>query len=262
MNRSPLSVLLALALLAPAHADVTIKATTTGKGLGMSGTMPNVTYIKGQKMRVETELQKKSLVSIFDVENQKMYVLDTKKMEAEVWDMATFSQELSSSVSVEGGSASLTPNGQTKTVAGQSADGYDVEVIVPATIGGAGGMKVTVAQTGTSWIVKDAPGAAEYAAFYQSAAEKGWIFSDPNAAKGAPGQAKAMAQMFTQFARVGGLPYETEVDIKIQGDGPMAALMSRMGGVSMLTTTESVDTNPISDDLFQVPADYKLKQKQ
>ena len=42
----------------------------------------------------------------------------------------------------------------------------------------------------------------------------------------------------------------------------MAALMSRMGGASMLTLTDSVDTSPLSDDLFQVPADYKLKQKQ
>ncbi len=262
MNRAPLSALLALALLAPAHADVTIKATTTGKGLGMTGTMPNVTYIKGQKMRVETALEKKTLISIFDVENQKMYVLDTKKMEAEVWDMAAFSQELSSAVSVEGVRTTLTPNGQTKTVAGQNADGFNVEVIVPATIGGAGGMKLTVVQTGTSWIAKSAPGAADYAAFYQAAAEKGWIFSDPSAAKGSPGQAKAMAQMFTEFARIGGLPYETQVDIKVQGEGPMAALMSRMGGASMLTTTDSVDTNPLSDDLFQVPPDYKLKQKQ
>ena len=50
-------------------------------------------------MRVEGALEKKSLISIFDVENQKMYVLkDAKKMEAEVWDMAAFSQELSSAV--------------------------------------------------------------------------------------------------------------------------------------------------------------------
>ena len=80
-------------MLAPAHADVTIKATTTGKGLGMSGTMPNVSYIKGQKMRVETALDKKTR-SRSDVGTRRC-TLDTMKMEAEVWDMATFSQELS-----------------------------------------------------------------------------------------------------------------------------------------------------------------------
>ena len=105
-------------------------------------------------------------------------------------------------------------------------------------------------------------GAADYAAFYQAAADKGWILSDPDAAKGSPGQARAMAQMFTRVRPDRRAAVQTQVDIKVQGEGPMAALMSRMGGASMLTLTDSVDTSPLSDDLFQVPADYKLKQKQ
>ncbi|MGH8130378.1 MAG: hypothetical protein ACRES3_05940, partial [Steroidobacteraceae bacterium] len=176
---------------APAHADATIKATGTGKGLGMSGITTSTTYIKGLKMRVDGVVGNKTSTTIFDVENQKMCVLDSKRKEADVWDMAAFSQELSQSVSADGIRTSMEPNGQTKSIAGQTTEGYDMEIVVPATVGGAGGMNFTIALTGVTWIAKGAPGTAEYAAFYSGAAEKGWIFTDPRAAKGAPGQAKA-----------------------------------------------------------------------
>jgi hypothetical protein len=115
--------------------------------------------------------------------------------------------------------------------------------------------------TGTTWIAKGVPGSADYAAFYQGAADKGWIFSDPRAAQGAPGQAKAMAQMYTEFAKIGGLPLETVMDIKPEGGGAMGGIMAKVGGMQTTTTTDSVETGAVADDLFQVPADYKIEQQ-
>jgi len=261
MHRRILPSLLALVVLAPAQADVTIKATATGKGLGMSGDTSNVTYIKGLKMRSEAASGKASNVTIFDVDAQKMYILNDKKKEAEAWDMGAFTQEMNQAVAVDSVQASMTPNGQTKTIQGQVADGYNIEIVVPATIGGPGGMPMTMLLSGVSWIAKGAPGAEDYAAFYKGAAEKGWIFSDPRAAKGAPGQAKAMAQMYAEFSKIGGMPLESQMDIKAEGDGPIAAMMAKMGGVSTTTTIDSVDTAPLDDALFQVPADYTLKER-
>ena len=259
-SRMPLAVL-ALVVLAPAQADVTIKATATGKGLGMSGETQNVTYIKGLKMRSEATSGKSNNITIFDVDAQKMYILNDKKKEVDVWDMGAFTQEMNQAVAVEGMRATMTPNGQTKTIHGQTADGYNIEIVVPATIGGPGGMPLTMLLTGVSWIAKGAPGAEDYAAFYKGAAEKGWIFSDPRAAKGAPGQAKAMAQMYAEFSKIGGMPYESQMDIKAEGEGPIAAMMAKMGGVSTTTTIDSVETAPLDDALFQVPAEYKLKER-
>lgn len=258
MTRSMLAAVLAFAISAPAYADVTIKSTVTGKGLGMSGTTTSVTYIKGLKMRAEATVGSKNVTSIYDVDAQKLYILNEKKKEADVWDMGAFSQELSKSVSAEGMRASLTPNGQTKSIGGQNADGYNIDIVVPANVAG---NAVTIAMTGTSWIAKDAPGSADYAAFYKGAADKGWIFTDPRAAQGAPGQAKAMAEMYRQFAQIGGMPYESQMDIKAQGEGMVAAMMARMGGMSTTTTTDSVETGPLADDLFVPPADYALKQR-
>lgn len=250
-----------LAIAGSLSADVTIRQSTAGKGLGIAGTGTSTTYIKGTKMRTEVESRGAILTTIFDVENQKMYVFDSKKKSADVWDMQAISAELAKSVEVGEIKASVKANGEKKEVAGKSANGYDLTVSVPATMGGEGGMAMTVRLRGPMWIVKNAPGTADYVAFYKAAAEKGWIFSDPRAAKGSPGQAKAMAEMQRQLASTGGLPYETTMDISVEGEGPMAAMLARMGGMSMTSTVTSVDTAALDDALFAPPAGYKLVPK-
>ena len=120
---------------------------------------------------------------------------------------------------------------------------------------------MTVTLAGPVWIVKNAPGSADYARFYRAAVEKGGIFSDPRGAKAQPGQAKAMAEMYRQMAEIGGIPYATDMQIKMSGSGPMAGLLSRMGNMTMTTTVEGVEVGPLADDLFAPPAGYKVSQK-
>jgi hypothetical protein len=254
-------ITLTLALSLPALADVTIRQNTSGKGVIAAASGVSTTYIKGMKMRTDTESRGTVQSTIFDVENQKMYVFDSKKKTADVWDMGVFAAELAKSVETGEMTASVKPNGQTKEIAGKKATGYQLETSVPAKIGGAEGMEMTVELEGPMWIVKGAPGSADYMNFYKGAAEKGWIFSDPRAAKGSPGQAKAMAEMYRLLASTGGIPYETEMKISVTGEGPMAAVMSRMGGMQMTTTVESVDTATLDDALFNPPAGYKLVSK-
>ena len=252
---------LALAVAVPLAADVTIKQTTTGKGLAAVGAGTATTYIKGMKMRSEVEVRGTTFITIFDVENQKMYVFDSKKKSADVWDMQAFSAEMAKSIETGDIKTSLKANGETKEIAGQTATGYDLTVSVPATMGGEGGMEMTVNLRGPLWVVKNAPGTKDYIAFYKAAVEKGWIFSDPRAAKGSPGQAKAMAEMYRQLASAGGLPYESTIDISVKGEGPMAAMIGRMGNMSMTSTVTSVDTGALDDAMFGPPAGYKLVSK-
>lgn len=260
--RLSLASLASLALLSsPAFADVTIKSNIAGKGMGMGGTMTSVTYVKGMKMRNETVIGDTTRITIFDVEGQKMYSFDSKKKEAEVYDMQKLSGDIAKNVQIADMKASLKANGQTKQVSGKAAAGYDMEVTVPATMGGEKGMKMVITLVGPIWIVKGAPGTQEYMAFYKNAVEKGWFFSDPRQAKAQPGQAKAMAEMYRQIAATGGIPYEQEMNVKMSGEGQMAAAFAKMGNITMTTTVTSVDTAKIAADLFTVPADYKLKEQ-
>jgi hypothetical protein len=257
--------ILVLSLAVPAAADLTLKQTVTGKGLGINGQSNSTTYIKGNKMRSEVQVGDRTQTTIFDLDAQKMFIFDSKKKEADVWDMAAFAGELAKTVDTSAMKASLKPNGQTKQIAGQTATGFDLEISMPATMAGSKDMSMLVTMTGPTWIVKNAPGTADYLRFYKAAAEKGWVLSDPRAAKGSPGQARAMTEMYKQLAEAGGIAYETDMQIKMSASGgagnPLGGLLSRMGNMSTAATVQSAETGALADDLFAPPAGYKLNQK-
>jgi len=167
--------MLAVALAIPAYADITLKQTTEGKGLGMSGKSASTAYIKGNKMRSDVVVSDKTQTTIFDVDAQKMYIFDSKKKEADVWDMAAFADEMSKSVDASSLKGSVKPNGQTKQIGGRAAAGYDMDVSMQSAIGGSKDMSMTVSLVGPMWVVKDAPGTADFARFYKAAAAKGFI---------------------------------------------------------------------------------------
>jgi hypothetical protein len=265
MKRVVFAVLLSLAVASPALADVTLKMTTGGKGMGMSASSAGTTYIKGNKMRSDLQMGNRTQTTIFDLDAQKMYVFESGRKEADVWDMAEFAKQVGASVDVSKMSTSLKPNGQTKAFGSLTANGYDMAITVPAAMGGSSEMVMTVTLSGPVWIVKNAPGAAEYTAFYRAAAEKGWIFGDPRAAKAQAGQAKAMAEMYRQFAEIGGIAYESDIQIKMgmggANAGPLAGMMAKMGNMSIQTKIDDVQTGPVADDLFAPPAGYKLNPR-
>ena len=261
MKHVMLAGIMALALAAPARADVKLTENVGGKGVGMSANMPVTTYIKGLKLRSDSTSGDTVRTTIFDVENQKMYIFDSKKKEADVWDMADFGKQLAAADNGEG-TASFKPNGQTKQIGGKTATGYDMNITMPSTMGDAkNGMKMTVTLTGTTWIVKGAPGTTDFQKFYSAAADKGFIFTDPRAAKAQPGQARARVQMYRQMAATGGVPYEYLMNIKMSGEGPMAGMMARMGNIEMTSSVQTVEVVQLSDDMFAPPAGYKLNQK-
>jgi hypothetical protein len=257
---APIALVALVALVAPAFADVTLKSTGSGKGMGMGGTMTVTTYIKGNKMRTDSIMGDTTRTMIFDVDAQRIYSFDSKKKEAESWDMQAFGANMSQSVDTSAMKASIKPNGQTKPLAGKTANGYDMELSVPATMGGKDGMKITVILAGPVWIVKGVPGTEEYLNFYKAAVDKGFIFSDPRGAKGNPGQAKAMAEMYKQLAATGGMPYEQETNFRMTGEGPMAGMFAKMN-ISMTQTVQSVETGALAATLFAPPADYKIKEQ-
>lgn len=266
MKASILAFLLVAGIVHDASADLTLHQTTSGKAPGISGGASATVYIKGNKMRTDTEEGKRTATVIFDLDEQKMYMLDSRRKQADVWNLQDFATDMSAGVDVSRIQASITPNGLTRQIAGLETTGYDMEIVVPAEISGGQEMAMIVTLAGPVWIAQDAPGTADYQHFYLAAVENGWIFTDPRAAKVNPGQARSMSEMFRQFAELGGVPYASEFQIKLSSAGEgggmgsmMGNLMAKMGGASATTEVQSVDTAPLADDLFTVPADYKLR---
>jgi hypothetical protein len=70
-----------------------------------------------------------------------------------------------------------------------------------------------------------------------------------------------MAEMYRQLAATGGIPYEQEMNVKMAGEGPMAAVFSKMGNITSTQTVQSVETTTLAADLFAPPAGYKIKEQ-
>jgi hypothetical protein len=241
----------------PALADVTITATQQGKGM-MASLMTGeaVTRIKGAKMRGDGSSGDAPTTTLIDLDAQTMAVLNHKAKEATVTDLGD-PQASMGKMTNNNIKATVTPTGRRQEVAGRGCDENQMDMTVPAFADPASPIMVTT--SGPFCIVKDSPGKADYAAFYK-AAEKGLIVAgDPRQAKAQPGQAKSMTELYRQMARLG-VPYLIEIDFKMGGEGPMGALMGKLGfGFTSRVTRVSVE--PIPDALMAVPADYKLVKR-
>jgi hypothetical protein len=216
----------------PLAADVTLDTRTSGTGIGALADSTGRTMIRGHKMRTEAALGKKQLVTIFDLDAQTMILLEPGRKRAEVVDMRQLAADISRAVDPQGDRDVLRADRQDATDRRHElrrAPDLDPH---PHADGGDGGALVTIV-SGPVWLAQGAPGHPDFRAFYLAAAEKGWIFERPEAAKAQPGRARAMADLNVAMARAG-LMCASEVTIGFEGSGPMAAIFGRMR--STLTT--------------------------
>jgi hypothetical protein len=249
------AALLAISVAIPASADVTLKFKGSGKGMvgAMSGDMTQ--YVKGLKLRVDqTAGTGRQTTVIIDAGTKQMTVIDHEKKTAEAIDMTTFGAAMAKMEMAEA-SVSVTPTGETRQVAGASCTVHDVKVSMPMKMGASA---ITMVMSGPQCLAKDAPGYADFAAFYKAASDNGF-FMDASQAKAQPAAAKAMADMQRKIAQAG-MPLFSETNISMETDGPMAEMMKKMGN-TIISEVTSISTAPIADALFEVPAGYKLNKR-
>lgn len=258
MSPIPQRLTVALALAAcslPAAADVTLRQKVSMAGM-MSMQGESVTYIKGHKMRIESNMGKSTSVMLMDLDARKTIVLEGKK--AEAFDLGEMmeQQALISDASIQ---FDIKPTGKKREVAGQSCDEHQLSTVVHLKAGDDNPMgAMDISMSGPGCMVKGAPGYEEFLAFYDHAVKVGYFFGDPRAAKANPGRERAMTVMTRKMAEAG-LPYWSSLKMSFQGEGPMAAMMAKMGAMTVDSTVTEVSTAPLADDLFQVPAGVKVK---
>jgi hypothetical protein len=260
-SRSFVSLIVAVAVVVlcagDARADAVLAARTGGKGLGMALEGETVTYLRGTKMRSDATIRGENLSTIIDLDQRTFISINHKKREAEIWDMASIASELGkitdSDIKVD-----LKPTGETREILDQRCDGYQVRVAVNFALGDAD-QRMTILMAGPVWVAKNSPAKADYAAFYTAAADRGLFFSDPRAAKAQPGQARGMTALYRRLADIGVI-YASEIEIRFEGSGMLAAMMNKMGGSTMTTTVTKVAAEAVPDDMFIVPAGYKTKK--
>jgi hypothetical protein len=242
----------------PAFADVTLKAKSSGKGpIGGMNDGETTTYIKGLKFRSDSVAGGKQVSMLMDAGGTMMTMLNHDKKEADVFNMAETADAISKTVSVSDIKFTVNPTGQTRQIAGASCAVHDVTTTMPVKIAN---MAMTMSMSGPYCLAKGAPGHADYAEFYKVASERGFIFGDPRAAKAGGGQFRAMTEMYRKMAELG-VPLAMDITMKMEGEGPMAAIMGKMGNGTMSHEAISISNAPIADAMFEIPAGYKINKR-
>jgi hypothetical protein len=284
--KRPSATLLVLAVClctaAVAHADITIVQKTTAEGgmvsaaaSQMQGGMPAptvTTRIKGLKGRMDIDMGSSTIAAnmstITDGDAKQVILLDHNQKTARVSTGAPPVPPGAPAPSMQF-DGTVTPTGQSQTIDGMKCDEYQFTTTV--SLSGMGGQVppeavaamqgISMVMKGSMWVAKDAPGAAEYAA-YQRALASGDL---AGAAMGASGMnLPGMEKMAKAMASVQGMPVLTEVSMSIEAGAnaseqarQMAQMISGMGAMKVTTKVLSVNTDAIAADVFQVPAGYQ-----
>jgi len=259
-NRILICAVLAIAAF-PARADVTVTADTAGKAAFINVDGEGVSQIKGTRMRTDSAFKGRMQTLIIDIDGRRFIDLDAKKKSALVTPLETIADELQK-VGVGTLQATLKKTAQTKQIAGFPCTVHDVNLSLPFSPTGQAsqGMDLTMVLSGTVCLSSSAPGLADYQKFYKAAADSGFIFGDPRAAKspGGAAQAKAYAALTKQMAEAG-MALESRINISASGDNPMAAMFAKAVKSDIVTTVTKIETPALPADAFEIPADYKVK---
>jgi hypothetical protein len=258
--RTTALILVTVLAAGTASADVTLTQTVAGKMGPMKMDGESVMVLKGHRMRTDAKVGDRNTTTIVDLDKQQFINLNHEKKEAEITDMSAVSTSLQA-IGAGNVTVSMTPTGAKKEIAGYACEEYTVSIKVPfqpPSKGDESAPGMLVSMGGPACLSKAAPGRDDYTKFYLAAAEKGLFLSDPKQAKAAPGQAKGMVEMYREMAKAG-IALSNELTIGFDG-GPMAGMMSKMGGSKLTSTVTKISTDAVADSAFEVPAGYKVKQ--
>ena len=276
MKLSKPAVIVAALLLGSVRlgADVTLSITTSIEG-GLAASANNtgmspktVTKISGPKSRTDINMNEQVVTTIIDVETGQMYMLRPEEKTALLYpvDVTAPAQAGDSAVEVD-----VKPTGRTRDIEGASCAEFAVNMkmnmAAMATAGGsalppeaAGMLKdVFIRITGTTWVAKDAPGAADYAA-YQKVAARAALSALSRGSAGGTSSAlpSGMERLVTGFTEAAGIPYLTELTTTVEGTGQFVGLLQGMAQMKIISKVTGVSTEPIAADNFVVPEGYTV----
>jgi hypothetical protein len=253
----------------PLGADVRVTSTTSLEGafaaMMPGGTAPKVVMrIKGTKARADVDVAGQTMSTITDLGAKQVILLNSAQKTAQF--LTGGKLPAGALPVVPKIDAMVKPTGRSQAISGVSCDEFSVSMSMSMgeMMAGSGQLPpeaaemmkgIRLAMNGSMWVAKSGPGVAEYMTF-QSAAAKGEMLSMMTAIPGLSGS--GLDRLMNAFASAGGMPYLTELTMTIQGNDQIAEVMKQQGPIKVTTKVTEVSTDPIPDDVFTTPADYKV----
>ena len=226
------------------------------------------TRVKGLKSRTDLEGGPIQMSAIADVAAKQVILLNAAQKTATIASPAAAPAGAAAVADAVAANttSSLTPTGKSQVIDGVKCNEYRISTSInlsdiaggqhqmpPEAAAMMQGMKMIM--TGSIWVAKEVPGAADYFAFQKAvtAADMGSLMGRASGMS-LPGMEKMMKAM----GNLEGMSYLTELVMNVEGSGQMADMMKQMGAMKITTRVSSIKTDALGDDLFKVPEGYTI----
>ena len=270
MTRFRTVIAVVLLCAAPLEADVTVTQTMTIEG-GMAAMMGNamprmVTRIKRLASRTDVEVMDQTIATIADLAAPQLIVMNSATRTAQIFDAGSPALSGASPGAVPKVDMTFTRTGQSRVIDGAQCEEHtftmslnmaDMGAQAPMPSEATSAMKdVRMAMSGSVWIATSGPGVADYVSFQKAAADANMIAALTGIRPGQ--QSGGLDRLIAAASAAPGLPYLTEMTISFEGSGKVVEMMKQVGAIKLTQRITSVSTDPIPDEMFSVPVEYKI----
>ena len=275
-NCAAILVMVVVCSAAP-RADVRYTATTTieGQMAGIMGAAPPrmVMRVKGGKARADIGPDEQPTASsITDLSSRQTILLQhQQKLAVIVTPERAATLARPGAVTLPAADTAVKPTGRTRVIDGVSCIEHVVTMSFdmlemaksspkapPEAMEGLKDARMIV--SGSLWIATEGPGVADYVGFKKIAEEAGLAGILLGAMPGV--RSVGLNKFMAAFATAPGLPYLTEISMTVEGTGDIVEMMKQQMGVTTFSTRVNVvSTDPIADDVFEVPGGYTVKRR-
>jgi hypothetical protein len=219
---------------ASAQADVKIVSHVNGTSMGRTQPQKSITtWYKSDLMRIDTP----DMTTIFDAKSGKAITIDHKrKLYSEVADAVN----PMTGVKVDA-TATVSPTTEVLVIAGKNAHKNLVDLNVTMNMDGGFSPKINVHMD--LWTTEDLKTAYSPAHLMRVFAPMLKNVLDP----------AKVQELSAELSKIKGFPLNNKMTVNSgQSSGPMMELE---------TVVDSISEDPLGDDIFQIPADYKKSEK-
>ena len=230
----------------PCNADMSMTQHSKQDGM-VSGASTKRVRIRGLKMRIDTEKDGENHVIIYDLESGKKYRLIPKRKEIAVTDLKSASEHMKGTLVPERLRRVIKPTGNKTEIGGANCDEYTFDLQVPTVP--RHGTSVIQHDSGTVCVSQVIPEGIELTNFVHEAKKRSYTI--------------AAAPLSPTQSPIGSYFYGQEPNVMVLAPDAESALegidmeFHAMSTIKSAVTVSDIKFEPIPDEDFQIPADWK-----
>ena len=247
------AALVLLFVMLPVQADLKLTGFSQVSVLNQTSRSQEVFFLKKDRLRRDLTERGRGYTYLYNLKQRELVFIDHLFRQAEVRKVESSNPkgaELVKPLKLE-----LLPTGRKHELTPWECQEYQLKASLPGQVGQEG---VTVHLNGQVWLAPNARETRALEPFVKTLPAQDLFIGVPSQGRAAPTQVQGVNEVLRRVLPKGMLcAFEIQVDY--EGPGPMANLARRMA-TRLSLVYESIVTDDIKDELFEIPAGYQISR--